>query len=65
MSRRKNVLKRIQQLGLPHSKIAQHAVLSVKVFNLWLEGKVVLPYKNILKIADLLDLEPDDLVEVV
>lgn len=65
MSRRNNVLKRIRQLGLPHYRIAQYAVLSVKVLDLWLEGKVVLPYNNILKIADLLDLEPDDLVEVV
>lgn len=65
MSRRNNVRKRILQLRLSHSKIAQYAVLSVKVFELWLEGKVVLPYKNILKIADLLDLEPDELVEVV
>lgn len=65
MSRRNSVLKRIQQLRLSHKQIAQHAVLSLGVLELWLEGKVVLPYKNILKIADLLDLEPDDLVEVV
>lgn len=65
MSRRNTVRKRIKELRLPHKRIAQYAVLSLSVFELWLEGKVVLPYKNILKIADLLDLEPDDLVEVV
>jgi hypothetical protein len=40
-------------------------MLSLKVFELWLEGKAVLPYNSILKIADLLDLDSDELVEVV
>jgi len=65
MSSRNKVRKRIKDLRLSHRSIAQYAVLSLSVFELWLEGKVTLPYSAIIKICVLLDLEPDDLVEVV
>lgn len=55
----------MRALKLSERQIAKHAMLSVQVFNLWLDAKAVIPYNNILRIADLLDLEPDDLVEIV
>lgn len=58
-------MKCMRALKLSERQIAKHAMLSVQVFNLWLDAKAVIPYNNILRIADLLDLEPDDLVEIV
>lgn len=65
MSRRKNIQRRMQQCGITQQQLAQHSVLSVKALNLWLDNKMTIPYVHLLRIADLLDLEFDDLVEVV
>lgn len=65
MSRRKNIQRRMQQCGITQQQLAQHSMLSVKALNLWLDNKMTIPYVHLLRIADLLDLEFDDLVEVV
>jgi DNA-binding Xre family transcriptional regulator len=65
MSRKTTVKKRMQQLGITHSQIAHYCVLSNHVLQLWIDGKAVVPYNNLLRIAHLLDLEPDELVEIV
>lgn len=65
MSRKSAVKKRIKELRITNKQIAHYSALSLSVFELWLEGKAVIPYSNILRIAHLLDLEPDELVEIV
>ena len=65
MSRRKNIQKRMKQHGVTQQQLAQHSMLSVKALNLWLDNKITVPYVNLLRIADLLDLEFDDIAEVV
>jgi len=65
VSRRINILRRMQQLNVSQRQLAQYAMLSNKTIGLWLDNKITIPYNNILRIAILLDLEADDLVEVV
>jgi transcriptional regulator with XRE-family HTH domain len=65
MSRRKKIQQRLKQLQLSQRQLAQHAMLSCTVLNLWIDAKAVIPYNKLLRISDLLDLEPDDLVEIV
>lgn len=55
----------MQQLHISYSQIAQHIMLSARVIKEWVEGKVNIPYKYVLGICDLLNLEFDDVVEVV
>lgn len=65
MSRRTSIQKRMKQLQISHRDVARHAMLSTTVLTLWIDAKAVIPYDKLLRIADLLDLEPDDLVEIV
>lgn len=65
MSRRNKIHKRMKQLQISTRQLAQYAMLSNTVLTLWIEAKAVIPYNKLLRIADLLDLEPDDLVEIV
>ena len=65
MSRRKKITKRMQELNITQQQLAQHAMLPVKHWHLWLDNKITIPYTSLLRIADLLDLEANDLLEVV
>lgn len=65
MSRKKKILQRLKQLQLTQRQLAKHAMLSVDALNLWIDAKIVIPYTSILRISDLLDLEPEDIVEIV
>lgn len=63
---RKNVVKnRMKQLGITSKQIAHYSVLSEKNLELWIAAKAVIPYSTLLRIAHLLDLEPEDIMEIV
>lgn len=64
-TRKSNVLKKMKQLQLSHKQVAAHAMLPVTVFTLWLNAKAVVPHNKLLRIADLLDLEVDDIVQII
>ncbi len=64
MSRQK-IKSRMKQLGITQRQLAQHSMLPVDVLILWFDFKVTVPYKNLLRIADLLDLTTDELLEYV
>ena len=65
MSRKSVVKKRIKELGITHRQIAHYCALSISNLELWIDGKAIIPYSNLVRIAHLLDLEPDELVELV
>lgn len=65
MSRRKRMQQRMQQLQITQRQLAQYAMLSNNSLMLWFDNKITIPYTNLLRIADLLDLEAEDLLGVV
>lgn len=65
MSRRKKILKRMQQLQITEKQLAQYSMLSVKALNLWLDNKITFPFNHILRIAHVLDLDANDIFDVV
>jgi len=64
MSIRKNVLKRIQQLNLSHKDISKYALISEQDLRRWLDGKAILPYNSLVRIAILLDLEASHILNI-
>lgn len=63
MSRKSVVKNRMKELGISEMQIAHYCALNVKMLNLWLDAKAIIPYSSLLRIAHLLDLEPNDLYE--
>lgn len=64
MSRRKKVLKKMQQLHVTQKQLAQYTMLSCDSIDLWLDVKIVIPYNKLLRILHLLDLDAEDIVKI-
>lgn len=65
MSRKIVVNKRIKQLQITDKQIAHYCGISVSVLRLWIDAKAVISHEKLLRIAHLLDLEPEELVEIL
>jgi len=55
----------LQDINMTQRQLAQYAMLSIKSLNSWIDNKIAIPYKSVLLIADLLGVDPNDLLEVV
>lgn len=55
----------MQQQGITQEQLAQYCMLSAKALNLWLDNKMTVSFSHIVRIADLLDIEAEDILDVV
>lgn len=65
MSRRKKIQKRMNELNISQRQLAQYVMLSYNTITLWLDNKTTIPYRNLVRMATLLDLEAEDLLDVL
>ena len=62
MSRKKIIKKRLSETLISIYQVAQYVALTQKELNAWIDGKSKIPYEKTWKIADLLNLNPDELL---
>lgn len=64
MSRRKRVQQAMQDINITSAQVSKLVALSVDVFNKWVDGLVEIPYKYVLEVSEILNIDPEDLVEI-
>lgn len=55
---KKIILSRIEQMGINYDTLSEKSGVSYHALYRWLKGKTSISYTNLLKIADVLEMDP-------